>query len=217
MSNANEVVEKNSTENEVKSDVKESSAEKKAESNKKESSVENEAKSDVKEISTDKKSESDVKESSAEKKPRSILSVFSITLGVFIGILLIIFCGFTVFNMFNTNIISGVSIKDIDVSNLSPSDAKYQLDNFLKQNIPEEITVKHGDFESTISLKQMEASFDTKSACDKALKVGRTGNIFENNLSVLSTMFGNVNIEPKVTIDEASLSKNLQDIKVAIT
>ncbi len=151
-----------------------------------------------------------------EKRPKSILSIFMIIFGVFIVFLLIVFCGFTVFNMFNTNIISGVFIKDIDVSNLSPSDAKYQLDNYLKKNIPEEITVKHGDFEATISLTQMEATFDTKTACDRAFKVGRTGNIFENNLSVLSTMFGNVNIEPKVVLDEKSLSKNLQDMSAQL-
>ncbi len=151
-----------------------------------------------------------------EKKPKSILSIFTMLVGIFISVLLIIFIGFTVFNMFNTNIVSGVFIKDFNVSNLSPSDAKYQLDNYLKEKIPEEITVKHGDFEATISLTQMETSFDTKSACDKAFKVGRNGNIFENNLSVLSTMFGNVYIEPKVVLDEKSLSKNLQDMSAQL-
>ena len=106
-----------------------------------ESSDQDEIKSSTKEISNN---ENFVK---VEKKPRSILSIFSILIGVFISVFLIIFCGFTVFNIFNTNIISGVFIKNIDVSNLSPSDAKYQLDNFLKNNIPEEITLKHGDFE----------------------------------------------------------------------
>ena len=186
MSNANEVLEKKENK-EVSNEVK--------------SSVENNSNENLIDV---------------EKKPKSILSIFSIIIGVFISILLVIFCGFTVFNMFNTNIISGVFIKDIDVSNLSPSDAKYQLDNYFKSHLPDEITVKHGDFEATISLTQMETYFDTKSACDKAFKVGRSGNIFENNLSVLSTMFGNVNIEPKVILDEQSLSKNLQDMSAQL-
>ncbi len=186
MSNANEVLEKKENK-EVSNEVK--------------SSVENNSNENLIDV---------------EKKPKSILSIFSIIIGVFISILLVIFCGFTVFNMFNTNIISGVFIKDIDVSNLSPSDAKYQLDNYFKSHLPDEITVKHDDFEATISLTQMETYFDTKSACDKAFKVGRSGNIFENNLSVLSTMFGNVNIEPKVILDEQSLSKNLQDMSAQL-
>ena len=104
--------------------------------------------------------------------------------------------------MFNGNIISGVSIKHINVSNMSTSDAKYTLDNYFKEQLPEEIKVKHGDFESTISLSQIEASFDTKSAVNSAFNVGRQGNIFQNNLYILSTMFGKINIEPNVKLNK---------------
>ena len=151
-----------------------------------------------------------------EKKKKSVLVIISIIFSIIIAIALIVFCVFTVFNIFNPNIIYGVSIKDIDVSGLSPSDAKYQLDNTLNSKIPEEIKVKHNDFETTISLSQMEVSFDTKTASDSAFRVGRTGNIFENNLSVLSTMFGNVNIKPRITLDTESLSKNLQDMSAQL-
>ncbi len=150
------------------------------------------------------------------KNKKNFLVIISTFFAFLITISLVIFGGFTVYNLFNTNIISGVSIKDIDVSGLSPSDAKYQLDNYLESNIPEEITVKHGDFETTISLSQMDVKFDTKTATNLAFKVGRTGNIFENNLSVLSTMFGNVNIAPIITLDEESLSKNLQDMSAQL-
>lgn len=151
-----------------------------------------------------------------EKKPKSIIAIFTTIFAIFIALLLLIFCVFTLFNIFNTKIISGVSIKDIDVSGLSPSDAKYMLDNTLNNNIPEEITVKHGDFEATISLSQMDVAFDTKAASNSAFKIGRTGNILENNLSVLSTMFGNVNIKPRITLDKTSLSKNLQDMSAQL-
>ena len=163
-----------------------------------------------------KKENTDNNSENTVKKPKSIISIFTTFFCILIILCLIIFGAFTVFNMFNTNIVYGVSIKDIDVSGLSPSDAKYQLDNYLKSNIPEEITVKHGDFEATISLSQMDVAFDTKSASNLAFKVGRKGNIFENNLSVLSTMFGNVNIEPNITLDEDSLSKNLEDMSAQL-
>lgn len=147
-----------------------------------------------------------------ENKKRSAKSIFSLILGIFIIILLITFSIFTVYNMFNTNIISGVHIKGIDVSNMSASDARYQLDNYINQTLPEEITLKHGDFETTLSLSQIEVSFDTKNAANSAYKVGRQGNVFQNNLYVLSTMFGNVNIEPILKVNEEQLTKNLEDI-----
>lgn len=151
-----------------------------------------------------------------KKKSTSILSVFTLLIVLFIVILLLIFSIFTVYNIFNTNIISGVFIKDIDVSGLSPSDAKYQLDNYLETKLPEEITLKHGDFETTISLSQMDISFDTKTAVNLAFQVGRQNNIFENNLSVLSTMFGNINIEPNIIFNKQLLTKNLEDISTQL-
>lgn len=153
---------------------------------------------------------------SSEKKSNSILSIFTLLTILFISILLVIFAIFTIYNTFNTNIISGVHIKGIDVSGLSASDAKYQLDNYLKDKLPEEITVKHDDFETTISLSQMDIAFDTKSATNSALKIGREGNVFENNWQVLSMMFGTVNIEPNITFNKQLLTKNLEDISTQL-
>lgn len=96
---------------------------------------------------------------------------------------------------------------------LSPSDAKYQLDNYLKGKLPEEITIKHGEFESTISLSQMDIAFDTKTATNSAFKIGREGNIFQNNLQVLSMILGGkIDIEPSITFNKELLTKNLEDL-----
>ena len=81
--------------------------------------------------------------------------------------------------MFNTNIVSGIQIQGLDVSGMSKSDAKYQLDNYITKKLPEEIKVKHGDFEATISLSQIEANIDTKTASENAFKIGREGNPFQ--------------------------------------
>lgn len=151
-----------------------------------------------------------------QKKSTRILSVFSLLLIVLILVLLVAFSIFTIYNTLNTNIISGIYIKGIDVSRLSPSDAKYQLDNYLADKLPEEIKVKYGDFETTISLSQMDISFDTKSATNSAFQIGREGNFFENNLSVLSTRFGKVNIEPNVSLNKQLLTKNLEDISTQL-
>lgn len=147
-----------------------------------------------------------------KKKPSTIVSFLTLCMLLIISILLVISAIFILYNNFNTNIISGVHIKGIDVSGLSASDAKYQLDNYLKNKLPEELTLKHGDFETTISLSQMDISFDTKSATNSAFQIGREGNIFENNLQILSIMFGSVNIEPIVTVNKQLLTKNLEDI-----
>ena len=151
-----------------------------------------------------------------KEKAKKHLSIFTILIIILISILVICFLIFTAYNKLNTNIVSGVFIKGFDVSNMSKSDAKYQLDNYLSQMLPEEITLKHEDFETTISLSQINASFDTKTAVNSAYNIGRQGNIFENNLYILSTIFGKVNIEPIVKVDTDQLTKNLEDISTQL-
>lgn len=151
-----------------------------------------------------------VKKKNTNKKKK--MSIFSLVLILIICLLLLFFIVFTAYNILNTNIISGVHIKDIDISNMSTSDAKYKLDNYLKEKLPEEIKLVHGDYEATISLSQINAYFDTKNAVNTAYNVGRQGNIFENNIYVLSNMFGYSNIEPAIKLDKAQLTKNLEEI-----
>ena len=100
-----------------------------------------------------------------------------------ICIVVICFLVFTAYNLLNQNIAYGVSIKGVDVSNLSRSDARYQLDNYITANIPTEIKLKHGDFETTLSLEQLGVEFDTKSVVDSAYRIGREGNIFKSGKS----------------------------------
>ena len=145
-------------------------------------------------------------------KPTSIMTIFTILVMVVFSIILILIIGFTAYNFFNTKIVSGIYIKGIDVSNLSKSDAKYQIDNLVSQNLPDEIQLKHDDFIATVSLSQMETQFDTKNAVESAYLIGRQGNIFENNLYVLTTMFSHVNIEPTVRINEDLLTTYLDSL-----
>ena len=140
------------------------------------------------------------------------MTIFTILVMVVFSIILILIIGFTAYNFFNTKIVSGVYIKGIDVSNLSKSDAKYQIDNLVSQNLPDEIQLKHDDFIATVSLSQMETQFDTKNAVESAYLIGRQGNIFENNLYVLTTMFSHVNIEPTVRINEDLLTTYLDSL-----
>lgn len=150
------------------------------------------------------------------KKSNDVLSVFTLLVVLFFTVVLLVFTGFTIYNVFNPNIISGVSIKGVDVSHLSPSDAKYQLDNYLSNKLPEEIKVTHNDFETTISLAQMGIRFDTKVATNSAFSIARNGNAFENNWVVLRTMFDKVNIEPNIMFDKELLTKNLEDISTQL-
>ena len=151
-----------------------------------------------------------------KQKSKSVLSIFGMLTGILIIIVLLILIIFTGYNMFNQNIVSGVSIKGVDVSNMSKSDAKYKLDNYLSEVLPQEIKVKHGDFEATLSTSQIAVEFDTKSATNQAFSIGRQGNIFENDFYVLSSMLGKTDINLNLKLDADQLSKNLDEMSAQL-
>ena len=153
---------------------------------------------------------------SEPQKEKKGLKIFGILVLILICIVVICFLVFTAYNLLNQNIAYGVSIKGVDVSNLSRSDARYQLDNYITANMPTEIKLRHGDFETTLSLEQLGVEFDTKSVVDSAYRIGREGNIFTDNYNVLSTMFNKVNLEPTLNLDEEQLATSLNEISAQL-
>ena len=150
------------------------------------------------------------------KKERKGLKIFGILVLILILIIVISFSILTAYNLLRQNIIAGVSIKGIDVSNTSPSDARYKLDNYISSTLPTELKLKHGDFETTLSLEQLEVSFDTKGITNEAYRIGKEGNIFLDNFNVIYTLFKNVNLEPTLNINEEQLSKTLDEISAQL-
>lgn len=147
-----------------------------------------------------------------QKSKLSVLSIFGILLTSLIIIVIIVFLIFTLVNVKNKNIFSGIYIKNINVSNLSKDDALSMLNEKIKNNLPEEIILKHGDFETSINTSELNINFDTKSAIDVAFEIGRNNNFILNNFDVLSTIFFNKNIEPNFSLDESILKNILNDI-----
>ena len=155
-------------------------------------------------------------EQSAEKKGLSTISLFAIMLGVLLLVIITCFLIFSFSLKSNSNIYSGIYIKNIDVSNLSKQDAKNTLDMYIRNRIPEEIVLKHGDYEATISTEELDINFDTVSAIKVAYNLGRSGNLFADGFEVLGTMISNKNVEPTLSFDEEALSNILKDISTKL-
>ena len=145
------------------------------------------------------------------------------TLGILgiIGIILIIivaicFSIFTIFNNNNENIVTGISIKNIDVSGLSKTQAKEKVENYIKEKLPENILLKHNDFETSIPLSSIEVNFDIDGAIDKALQIGKSGNIIQNSFEALKVMLYPIDIEPNFSLNEQLLIDALNDISTKL-
>ena len=142
----------------------------------------------------------------------SALEIFLIFASIILAIFLICFLTFTFLNIKNTKIISNIFIQTYDVSNLTQEEAIKKINNIVTSQIPEELTLKHNDYETSISTKELNIQFDTTNAVNNAYKVGRTGNLLQNDLTILQTKFQKKQFTLNLTLDIESLKKQLQDI-----
>ena len=140
------------------------------------------------------------------------MRIFGICVLVFIIILCIAFLIFTFVNSQNENIVSGVSIKGVDVSGLSTEEAKETIQNYINENLPENINLVHNDYQTSIPLSALNVNFDIDSAVKQAYKTGKSGNIFENSFTALKTWIDPIDIELTATLDEEQLRIALNDI-----
>lgn len=145
-----------------------------------------------------------------EKRKKNI---FIIILVVFILVAFAIFSTiFSLLNINNENMMTGISINNIDISGLSKDEAKEKVENVLNEKISKEIKVIYGEYESTINPKIIDAKFDTNKAIEDAYGIGRNGNIIINNYNILFSLIGKKDIETKVIINEEETEKLIKDI-----
>lgn len=147
-----------------------------------------------------------------KKTPSDILVIFGILVLIFITIILLICLTFTVINSKNTNMIDGIYIQGINVSGLTKEQAKQKIDQVFKENLPEEIKLKHGEYETSLSLHNLNVNFNLEEAVDIAYQIGRTKNVFQNNLTILKAKFSKIEVTPAFSLDEEQLKKSLEDI-----
>lgn len=152
----------------------------------------------------------------ANKNQSDVLKIFGILSFIFILLLLIIYCTFSLINTNSKAIIKGVYIQGIDVSGLSKEEAKQKISNYINSSIPEEIKLKHNDFETSLSTSQLSIYFNTDEAIEIAYQIGKSENIFKNNLIVLEALFSKIYIDPGFSIDENQLEQDLQDISAKL-
>lgn len=145
-------------------------------------------------------------------KTKKFIIFFVIPLIVLIILLAILSTIFALINMNNTNIIDGVFIQGIDVSNLSVEDAKSKLSSIVNEYISKEITLKYEDFSKTLVPSQFNVNFDVDSAVQTAYSIGRSGNVFENNFAILNALLNSNNIGQNMEYDSELLDALLLEL-----
>lgn len=135
--------------------------------------------------------------------------------GIISVLFLIIFS--TIFAILNTNnskIINGISIKNIDISNLSKEDAVNKLTEGLNKELIAEIDLKYGnDYSVTLKPEQIEFIYDITDAVEEAYNKGRTGNILIDNYTIISTTLFGKEFKINYSYNGELLNQFVEDIR----
>ena len=132
---------------------------------------------------------------------------------VFILALISISFIFAVITSHSPKIVSGVSINNVDISNLSKDDALQKLNLQLARNTANELTITHNDYSTTLKLSDIQSSFDFESAINDAYSIGRSEkNVFINNAKIISTFFHKTNINPTTSYNSDLLNDEINRI-----
>lgn len=116
--------------------------------------------------------------------------IFGILCTISILISIILFCTFSLINIQSTTIAKGIYIKGIDVSGLTKEAAKQKITNHINSSIPEEINLKHDNFEISLSTTQLSIYFNTDEAVDIAYNIGKNRQYIQKKfINIKSSIF----------------------------
>lgn len=131
-----------------------------------------------------------------------LISVISVLL--FIG-LIIFSTAFGLSNRKSDKIISGVSIKGIDVSGLTLDEAKEKVTKAYYEKLKQNINLKHNDYETSLIPEQIEAKFGIDEAVEMAYNTGRSGKLLKDNYTIINVNIGKLDINPSFSYNEKAL------------
>ena len=123
---------------------------------------------------------------------------------------------FALTNSINEKIISRIKINGINVSKLTINEAYEEISNNLKERISKNIILKKDEYETTVSLEQLEVNYDVIEAINEAYKIGRNKNILISNYQILLTKILGKKIEKQININDEELNKIIDDISAKI-
>ena len=153
------------------------------------------------------------KEFTQKKKKTGLTIIIIIALIIFLALALSV--TFSLLNMNNDKIISGVSILDIDVSNLTAEQAEKQINDAINSRFQDEnnnLILKRNDEETNVTANTFNAKFDVNKAVAEAYNIGRKGNIITDNYEILFTKLFKKNIKAKLYLDEELLNTTITDV-----
>lgn len=142
------------------------------------------------------------------KKRNPLVYVLISFLSIIIIFLSIVVC----YNIFYKKIFSNIYIAGVDVSNLTKEEAINKLNGELELVLNQEILIQYDGKESKIKPLDLGVKYNIENVVEEAYRIGRIGNIFENNINMVKTFFSDTNIDLSYEYEEEKLDNFINEI-----
>lgn len=163
----------------------------------------------------DKKIEEKKEEPKQEENHGKKITIIVIATVILVVLLVFSIC-FALVHATKNTIARGITIKNIDVSNMNYNEAKSKLDEVFGLAAGLDIELKYNDFSYIITAEDIALNYDITPSLEEAYNVGRSGNIFQNNYELIGTSIFNKNINVDFTYDENSLNTIIEYVSTNI-
>ena len=179
-----------------------------------------ESKEELQEESKELKSEpiemTKVEENDTSKNKHAKINILLIVIGVIIVLVALLSTVFAIINLGNDKIMKGISVGNIDLSNLTKEEASKTLNEIYSAKLENEIYLTYEDFETVITYQALEAKYQIESAIERAYNIGRDGNVFKDNFEIVKAWISGKRIEMNVSIDDDTITQVAQNINNSI-
>ena len=179
--------------------------------NQKKQKKEEENNKEIKKDCTKKQDKEEVIEETIKKKKKQMKVIIVIT--VLISILLFFSIIFSLININKTTYISGITVKGINISGMTFSEAKNKIQETINAEMSNVINITYkGETIATTKPEEIKLNYDLNTQLKEIYKIGRNGNIFKNNYEILLTAILKKELDLNYTYDEEQLEKIIKDL-----
>lgn len=148
---------------------------------------------------------------------KSKVGIILIIIAIIVVIIALTTTIFAAVNLKNTKILKGISIGKTDVSELTQEEAEKKLEEIYSNNNAEKkIYLSHGSYETSITYEALEVKYHIEKAVKEAYKIGRQGNVFQDNIEILKTWNEGKNVNLEVSMDNDMIEQIAQNINNSI-
>lgn len=123
---------------------------------------------------------------------------------------------FALVNINNNKIMQGISVQGIDISGLTIEEAEKYVKEITTEQLKQDINMEFRDYNTSINPAQIEFQYKINEAIEEAYKIGRNGNIIQNNYEILKTLISKNNIKLNYIYNDNNLNTIIDDIETKI-